>query len=147
MRRREFFTLIGCARLHPACYERAVAARSNHWSSIHRLTRRNEPRYCSRILYGLAEMGYIDGNNVKVERRWAGGEYARLPELVRELIRLNPALIAMGGNVAALAVSQVLQPYPRKSRRCLGPRWLLLGTLDLSPNFNSDGDRLLSLES
>ena len=52
---------------------------------------------------GLAETGYIEGRSVSVEVRWAEGRYDRIPALVQELLRLGPALIVAGGNVAALA--------------------------------------------
>jgi putative ABC transport system substrate-binding protein len=61
---------------------------------------------------GLAEMGYVVGNNVTIERRWARGKYDRLPELAQELVRLSPALIVVGGNVAALAARRATSTIP-----------------------------------
>ena len=61
---------------------------------------------------GLAERGYVAGRNVTIERRWAGGNYDRLPELAQELVRLNPALIRVGGNVVALAARRATSTIP-----------------------------------
>ena len=61
---------------------------------------------------GLAERGYVVGRNVTIERRWARGNYDRLPELAQELVRLNPALIRAGGNVVALAARRATSTIP-----------------------------------
>ena len=61
---------------------------------------------------GLAERGYVVGRNVTIERRWARGNYDRLPELAQEIVRLNPALIRAGGNVVALAARGATSTIP-----------------------------------
>jgi putative tryptophan/tyrosine transport system substrate-binding protein len=38
---------------------------------------------------GLRELGYVEGQNIILEPRWAEGRYERLPGLVRELVRLK----------------------------------------------------------
>jgi ABC-type uncharacterized transport system substrate-binding protein len=52
---------------------------------------------------GLSEFGYVEGQNVAIEYRWAEGHYDRLPELIAEFVRLKAAVIVPAGNVAALA--------------------------------------------
>jgi putative ABC transport system substrate-binding protein len=46
---------------------------------------------------GLSDAGYVEGRDVRIELRWAGGEYSRLPALVDELVRRRVAVIATGG--------------------------------------------------
>ena len=52
---------------------------------------------------GLWESGYVEGQNVAIEYRWAEGRYDRLPVLVAEFVGLKAAVIVPAGNVAALA--------------------------------------------
>jgi putative ABC transport system substrate-binding protein len=62
---------------------------------------------------GLKEIGYIDGQNVRLEIRPAEGHYDRLPSLAAELVRRQVAvLVATGGVQAALAAKTATQAIP-----------------------------------
>jgi putative ABC transport system substrate-binding protein len=46
---------------------------------------------------GLRDLGYVEGQNIVIESRWADGDYERLPTLAKELVSLNLDLIVSGG--------------------------------------------------
>jgi putative ABC transport system substrate-binding protein len=53
---------------------------------------------------GLGKAGFVDGQNLLIEFRWANGQYDRLPELAAELVALPVAVLAgLGGDSSALA--------------------------------------------
>jgi putative ABC transport system substrate-binding protein len=110
MRRREFITFIGSTVAWPL----AARAQPSAMPVIGWLSAASPDQYpdiAAAFERGLAESGYVVGRNVTIERRWARGNYDRLPELAQELVRLNPALI-LGGNVVALAVRRATSTIP-----------------------------------
>src|SRR5262245_7416174 len=57
-------------------------------------------RFTAAFHQGLAETGFVVGQNVAIEYRWADGHYERLPALAVELVRLGVAMIAANGPAA-----------------------------------------------
>jgi putative ABC transport system substrate-binding protein len=60
----------------------------------------------------LRELGYIQGQNLLIERRYSEGRAERFPELAAALVRLNPDLIVVTTTPAALAVKTVTSAIP-----------------------------------
>ena len=61
---------------------------------------------------GLRELGYVEGQNLALEVRWAERSPARFPTLVNELVQLPVEVIVAGGNVAVQAAQQATHTLP-----------------------------------
>jgi len=61
---------------------------------------------------GLSETGYVDGQNVRIEYRWADGHYDRLPMLTTELVRDHARLIFTTALISAQAAKTVTSTVP-----------------------------------
>ena len=96
MRRREFITLLGGAAatwpLLAHAQQQLPLIGYLHASSPEPMS-----RFINAFKGGLKESGYIDGQNVTIEFRFAGGHPDRLPALAAELVRRQVTVIATGG--------------------------------------------------
>jgi len=61
---------------------------------------------------GLKDLGYVDGQNAKVEMRFAGGKPARLDALVGELVKLKVDVLVVGGTIGAKAALRATRTIP-----------------------------------
>jgi ABC-type uncharacterized transport system substrate-binding protein len=75
-------------------------------------TARVDDTYFVALQSGLRELGYIEGQNVVFERRWAGGLAAQLPELAAELVRLKVDVICTTGTPASMAAKSATTTIP-----------------------------------
>jgi putative ABC transport system substrate-binding protein len=64
------------------------------------------------IRLALRDLGYIEGQNIAIEYRYAEGKWDRLPELAAELVRLNVEIIVTGGSVPVRAVTNATKTIP-----------------------------------
>jgi ABC-type uncharacterized transport system substrate-binding protein len=61
---------------------------------------------------GLREQGYVEGQNIVIEYRWAEGKYERFPALIAELLAQKVELIVTAGTPASLAVKKATTSVP-----------------------------------
>jgi putative ABC transport system substrate-binding protein len=61
---------------------------------------------------GLAEAGYVEGENVTIEYRWAGDQYERLPELAASLAAHRVAVLCAVANASAVAAKRATSSIP-----------------------------------
>ena len=69
-------------------------------------------RITIRGVAGLKEGGYLEGQNVAIEYRWAEGDYDRLPSLARELVARPVSVLVSGTTVAAVAAKAASSVIP-----------------------------------
>ena len=113
MRRREFLGVLGSA----ATTTWSVAARAQQPSMpvvgiIGAGSRRGFEDLLARFRAGLREFGYVEGQNVVIEYRFAEGRYDRLPVLAADLVRRQVAVIASGGIVGTRAAKAATTTIP-----------------------------------
>jgi len=61
---------------------------------------------------GLKDYGWVEGQNIAIDLRWAEGKLERLPSLAAELVRLKPEIIVTAANVVHLAVRKETSTIP-----------------------------------
>ena len=113
MRRRDFITVLGGAA---AGWPLAARAQQPAVPVIGYLSART-PGDSGKVLAdfrrGLAETGFVEGQNVAIEYRWLEGRYDRLPEMVADLVGRRVAVLAIPNNTGSvLAAKAATQTIP-----------------------------------
>jgi putative ABC transport system substrate-binding protein len=112
MKRREFITLLGGAAAWPLA-ARAQQARKTHTIGyLSPAVSVFQGNFGPYFFNALQELGWIEGQNIAIERRYAENRLERLPELASELVRLNVEVIVAAGTLGPLAAKRATSTIP-----------------------------------
>jgi ABC-type uncharacterized transport system substrate-binding protein len=114
VRRREFISLLGGSAAWP------LAARAQQAERVRRIgvlfaATEDDPQYQSRLkAFGqrLAQLGWTEGHNLRIETRWSGGRAENTRQRAEELVALAPDVILCSGNAAVTPLLQVTRTVP-----------------------------------
>ena len=111
MRRRGFIGLLGGMAAASALPARAQPAKPVI-GFLSTRSQQDAAQHTAAFVAGLAQGGFVDGQNLTIQYRWAAGQYQNLPKLAAELIGLRVAAIAAGGDPAAVAAKAATTSVP-----------------------------------
>ena len=113
MNRRTFLAGTGAVLLAaPLAAEAQQAGKVHRIAFLGNSTAALEANLVGPFREGLRELGYVEGQNIVIEYRWAEGKYDRFPALIAELLALKVDVIVTAGTPASLAVKKATTSIP-----------------------------------
>jgi putative ABC transport system substrate-binding protein len=114
LQRREFIAALGGAAGWP------LTARAQQGDRVRRIGMlmpldENDPvakTYVSASAQALADLGWADGRNVRIDLRWGGGDINRIERLAQELVGWQPDIILAGGSTVTVALQRETRTIP-----------------------------------
>ena len=114
MKRRKFITLLGGAAAWPLTARAQQAARIRRVGLLMNLSENDleAQRLLTALREGLAQLGWADGRNLRIDYRWASGDIGRIRTFSKELVELLPDIIVGYGTPVVVALQQETRSIP-----------------------------------
>src|SRR5215471_11887660 len=114
IRRRKFITFLGGAAAWP------LAARAQQGNRVRRIgylasldeNDSEAKTFVAAFTQALADLGWTDGRNVRMDLRWAGGDNNRIRALAQELVGLQPDIMLTDSTAATAALQRETRQIP-----------------------------------
>src|SRR5215467_13628264 len=114
IQRREFITLLGGAAAWPLAAGAQQGGRMRRIGVLMTFDE-NDPDIKPRVpafTQALADLGWTDGRNMRIDLRWTGGDINRIRPLAQELVGLQPDIILTNGAPPTTAVQRETRTIP-----------------------------------
>ena len=112
MRRREFIRLFSSTVVASPLTARAQQAAMPVIGFLNSASAKTFPSLVAAFRQGLSESGYVEGQNLAIEYRWADGDYKKLPKLAADLVGRHVSAILAGGPPAVVAAKAATTTIP-----------------------------------
>ena len=112
LKRREVITLLGGAAAWPLAAQAQQPAQRPIIGYLGVATLSAESQRVAAFMQRLHQLGWIEGNNIAVEFRWAEGRTERAAEIAAEFVRLKVDIVVTAGNSQVLALKQATRTIP-----------------------------------
>jgi putative ABC transport system substrate-binding protein len=112
MRRREFITLAGVAAAWPLMARAQQGERMRRVAVLMSLDNPEQRTNHAAFLQSLKQLGWVDGQNVRIETRWAKGDASTIRKDATDALAFAPDVVVVSGNAPMVPLSQATRTVP-----------------------------------